>query len=94
MLFQARAMPKGLRHGFGTAAFQSVPPHLVQRWLGHASLRRTAIYGDVVGKEERRRHCNDRPDGNERFDMNSRNHMRRIVIISRKGTAMLTGLIR
>jgi integrase len=48
------AMPKGLRHGFGVNAFQSnVPPHLVQRWLGHASLRTTAIYGDVVGAEER-----------------------------------------
>jgi integrase/recombinase XerD len=48
------AMPKGLRHGFGVKAFQSnVPPHLVQRWLGHASLRTTAIYGDVVGTEER-----------------------------------------
>jgi integrase/recombinase XerD len=48
------AMPKGLRHGFGVNAFQSlVPPHLVQRWLGHASLKTTAIYGDVVGLEER-----------------------------------------
>jgi len=48
------AMPKGLRHGFGVNAFQSnVPPHLVQRWLGHASLRTTAIYGDVVGPDER-----------------------------------------
>ncbi len=47
-------MPKGLRHGFGVNAFQSnVPPHLVQRWLGHASLRTTSIYGDVVGAEER-----------------------------------------
>ena len=46
--------PKGLRHGFGVNAFQSnVPPHLVQRWLGHASLRTTSIYGDVVGPEER-----------------------------------------
>ncbi len=50
----APAMPKGLRHGFGVNAFQSnVPPHLVQRWLGHASLSTTAIYGDVVGREER-----------------------------------------
>jgi site-specific recombinase XerD len=41
------AMPKGLRHGFGVDAFQSnVPPHLVQCWLGHASLRTTAIYGN------------------------------------------------
>jgi integrase len=37
------ATPKGLRHGFGVNAFQSnVPSHLVQRWLGHASLRSTA----------------------------------------------------
>lgn len=48
------AMPRGLRHGFGVNAFQSgVPPHLVQRWLGHASLRTTSIYGDVLGPEER-----------------------------------------
>jgi integrase/recombinase XerD len=48
------AAPKGLRHGFGVNAFQSkVPPHLVQRWLGHASLRTTSIYGDVIGPEER-----------------------------------------
>jgi integrase/recombinase XerD len=50
----ARAMPKGLRHAFGVNAFQSnVPPHLVQRWLGHASLRTTSIYGDVIGPDER-----------------------------------------
>lgn len=49
------AMPKGLRHTFGVRAFESdMPPHLVQRWLGHASLRTTAIYADVIGKEERR----------------------------------------
>ncbi len=48
------AMPKGLRHGFGVNAFQSnVPPHLVQRWLGHASLHTTAIYADVIGPDER-----------------------------------------
>jgi integrase len=48
------AAPKGLRHAFGVKAFQAnVPPHLVQRWLGHASLRTTSIYGDVVGPEER-----------------------------------------
>jgi integrase len=50
----ACAMPKGLRHAFGVNAFQAkVPPHLIQRWLGHASLRTTAIYGDVMGAEER-----------------------------------------
>jgi integrase/recombinase XerD len=48
------AMPKGLRHTFGVSAFQHfVPPHLVQRWLGHASLETTAIYADVAGTEER-----------------------------------------
>jgi integrase/recombinase XerD len=48
------AMPKALRHAFGVKAFESqVPPHLVQRWLGHASLRTTSIYGDVMGPEER-----------------------------------------
>jgi integrase len=48
------AMPRGLRHTFGVNAFQSgVPPHLVQRWLGHASLRTTSIYGDVIGPDER-----------------------------------------
>jgi site-specific recombinase XerD len=47
-------MPKGLRHGFGVNTVQSyVPPHLVQRWLGHASLRTTAIYADVIGPDER-----------------------------------------
>jgi integrase len=48
------ASPKGLRHTFGVSAFQAnVPPHLVQRWLGHASLRTTVIYAEVSGKEER-----------------------------------------
>jgi integrase/recombinase XerD len=50
----APAMPRGLRHSFGVNAFQSnVPPHLVQRWLGHASLRSTSIYADVMGPDER-----------------------------------------
>lgn len=48
------AMPKALRHGFAVAAFQArVPPHLVQKWMGHASMRTTAIYGDVSGPDER-----------------------------------------
>lgn len=47
------AMPKGLRHGYAVAALQAlVPAPLVQRWLGHASLRTTAIYSDVAGDEE------------------------------------------
>lgn len=47
------AMPKALRHGFAVAGLQVlIPPHLIQRWLGHASIRTTAIYMDVVGPEE------------------------------------------
>jgi integrase/recombinase XerD len=53
-IFGLAASPKGLRHTFGVNAFQvNTPPHLVQRWLGHASLRTTTIYADVSGKEER-----------------------------------------
>jgi hypothetical protein len=38
--------------GSGQRVLQAnVLPHLVQRWLGHASLR-TAIYANVSGKEE------------------------------------------
>lgn len=48
------ACPKGLRHGFGIrAAGRNVPPNLIQRWMGHASLTTTAIYLDAVGVEER-----------------------------------------
>lgn len=43
----------GLRHGFGVRVFASnVPPHLVPRGLGHASLRTTSIHGDVTGALE------------------------------------------
>jgi len=46
---------KGLRHGFGlSAAAAGVPPNLIAKWLGHASLATTAIYLDAVGLEERK----------------------------------------
>ncbi|WP_371932937.1 tyrosine-type recombinase/integrase [Bradyrhizobium sp. CCGUVB23] len=52
---QGAAMPKGLRHGFGVNATANlVPQHLIQRWLGHASPKTTAIYCDVCGPDERR----------------------------------------
>jgi hypothetical protein len=48
------ASPKGLRHGFGVRAIQaSVPLTLVQRWLGHADIKTTAIYTSATGPEER-----------------------------------------
>ncbi|MVT55803.1 tyrosine-type recombinase/integrase [Bradyrhizobium yuanmingense] len=48
------ATAKGLRHSFGIHAIRSgVPLNLVQRWLGHADIKTTAIYLDVMGEEER-----------------------------------------
>jgi hypothetical protein len=48
------ATPKGLRHGFAVRAIQSnVPLNLVQRWLGHADIKMTAIYASAMGPEER-----------------------------------------
>ena len=49
-----QASAKGLRHGFGVSAIQAgVPLNLVQKWLGHANIRTTAIYANAVGEEER-----------------------------------------
>lgn len=48
------ATPKGLRHSFGVhCAFNNVPMPLAQKWLGHADIKTTAIYYQIVGKEER-----------------------------------------
>lgn len=48
------ATPKGLRHAFGVRAIQAgVPLTLVQRWLGHADIKTTAIYTSAMGDEER-----------------------------------------
>lgn len=47
------ATPKGLRHAFGVRAIQaSVPLTLVQKWLGHADIKTTAIYTNAMGPEE------------------------------------------
>lgn len=49
------ATPKGLRHAFGVRAIQAgVPLTLVQRWLGHADIKTTAIYTCAMGAEERK----------------------------------------
>lgn len=49
-----RAMPKGLRHGFGVSVLQSgVPINLLKKWLGHSRLSTTEIYADAIGAEER-----------------------------------------
>jgi integrase len=47
------ATPKGLRHGFGVnATVKAVPLNKLQKWLGHANLKNTAIYADAGGAEE------------------------------------------
>ena len=48
-----RASPRGLRHAFGVGTLQAgVPLNITQRWLGHAKIDTTAIYGAVMGPEE------------------------------------------
>lgn len=48
------ATPKGLRHAFAIYAIVSdIPLHLIQRWMGHSSMKTTAIYLQAIGKEER-----------------------------------------
>ncbi len=51
----AQASPKGLRHGFAIACIEKdVPLPTVQKWLGHSRIETTAIYLEIVGKEERK----------------------------------------
>lgn len=49
----AQATPKGLRHGYGIWAQHSgVPLNMIQKWMGHAHIKITAIYTMAVGPEE------------------------------------------
>lgn len=44
----------GLRHTFGvTATRKGIQLHILQRWMGHASMATTAIYADVSGPDDR-----------------------------------------
>jgi len=48
------ATAKGLRHGFGVrCALSKIPVHIIQKWMGHADPKTTAIYLDVMDEEER-----------------------------------------
>lgn len=50
----AQACPKGLRHGYGIhATLCGVQLHMLQKWMGHASITTTQIYADACGPEER-----------------------------------------
>ncbi len=54
-IFGVRACARGLRHSFGIHAILSgVPETRLQKWLGHSSLRTTAIYVQAVGEEDRK----------------------------------------
>jgi len=47
------ATAKGLRHGYGIHAIRSgIQLHMLQKWMGHASMTTTAIYANAIGKEE------------------------------------------
>lgn len=49
-----QATPKGLRHAFAVQAImRDVSPLILQKWMGHADLRTTAIYTQICGPEER-----------------------------------------
>lgn len=49
-----QACPRGLRHHFGVnAVTHRVPESILQRWMGHASIRTTSIYTFAMGPEER-----------------------------------------
>jgi len=44
---------KGLRHAFGVNAItRNVPLNMLQKWLGHADIKTTAIYANAIGAEE------------------------------------------
>ena len=48
------ACPKGLRHGYAIACLQkNIPLNLIQKWLGHSSIKTTAIYLNAMGEEEK-----------------------------------------
>lgn len=47
--------PKGLRHGYGVLGVQKkIPLNMLQKWFGHADMKTTAIYANVLGEEETR----------------------------------------
>lgn len=54
-IYGEQATPKGLRHGYGIAGITAgVPLNLLSRWMGHSKIETTAIYANVLKKEERR----------------------------------------
>lgn len=53
-IFGLRATSRGLRHTFGVfCILKGVPEVRLQKYMGHSSLRTTAIYTALVGMEDR-----------------------------------------
>ncbi len=49
------ACAKGLRHSFAVhCVLSNIPLTTVQKWMGHSHISTTAIYTNVMGKEERK----------------------------------------
>jgi integrase/recombinase XerD len=49
-----RATPRGLRHAFGVGTLAAgVPLNIVQRLLGHSSIKTTTIYTEACGPDEK-----------------------------------------
>jgi len=50
----SQATPKDFRHSFEVHAVTcNVPLNTLQKWLGHADMKTTAIYADALGAEEK-----------------------------------------
>lgn len=49
-----KSTPRGLRHTYGVrGVMHDIALDRIQKWLGHRDIHTTAIYTNVVGKEER-----------------------------------------
>lgn len=49
-----QASSKGLRHSFAVhCVLHNIPLTVLKKWMGHADISTTAIYTNVIGKEER-----------------------------------------
>ena len=48
-----QACPKGLRHSYAIHAIRcGIQLNMLQKWMGHADIKTTAIYANAVGAEE------------------------------------------
>jgi len=49
----AHRTSKGLRHAYGVnAVTRNIPLNMLQKWMGHADMKTTAIYANAVDEEE------------------------------------------